>query len=225
VDLAWDDPRAQRHALPLILDALSPVEHGLETQPVPAEPASQVAATLTVGQQVRVQDIVTTPDGPPTWRQGVAAERRSSSADGEMRHGRQSRSLLVDGSKRHGRRDLDSRLMVAVGVTPAHAPEASVPDAMETDWAAQQGTLREWHIDRASLASPLVQQRAETLAMFCQAWPVRQGPYGPKTACPLAGERSALRCPGGEIMPLTPGEVGKVPAATCARCALRERCT
>ena len=102
-----------------------------------------------MGQQGRAQDIVTTPAGTPTLRPGVAAERRISIEDAERRHGRKSRSLLVDGYKRHVLRDLDSRLIVAVGVTPANAPEASVTDAIETDLAAQQCTLREWHIDRA----------------------------------------------------------------------------
>src|SRR5215831_8399019 len=225
LDLDWDDPSAQQHALTMILDTLSAVEHWLETQSVPAETASQVAATMAVGQQVRDQDVVTTPEGMSTLRQGVAAERRISIEDADMRHGRKSRSLLVDGYKRHVLRDLDSRLIVAVGVTPANAPEASVTDAIETDLAAQQCTLRELHIDRAYLASTLVQQRTETLAIFCKAWPVRQWPYFPKSAFQLDWEHSILRCPGGETMPFAPGGVVKFPAATCQQCALRERCT
>jgi len=63
------------------------------------------------------------------------------------------------------------------------------------------------------------------LAIFCKAWPVRQGPYFPKNTFQLDWERYKLRCPGGESMPFTPGEVVKFPAATCARCALRDRCT
>ena len=122
-------------------------------------------------------------------------------------------------------RDLDSRLIVAVGGTPANAPEARVTDAIETDLATQHCTLRELHIDRAYLASKLVQQRAETLAIFCQAWPVCQSPYFPKSAFQLDWERSELRCPGGEIMPCAPGEVVKFPATTCAGCAWRDRCT
>jgi hypothetical protein len=54
----------------------------------------------------------------------------------------------VDGYKRHVLRDLDSRRIVAVGVTPANAPEASVTDAIEIDLAAQYCTLHELHIDR-----------------------------------------------------------------------------
>jgi transposase len=225
LDLAWDDPSAQQHALTMILDALQAVEHWLETPPLPAATAVQVAGTMAVGQQVRDQDVVTTPEGTSTLRQGVAAERRSSIEDADMRHGRKSRSLRVDGYKRHVLRDLDSRLIGAVGVTPANVPEASVTDAIETDLAAQQCTLRELPIDRAYLASKLVQQRTETLAIFCQAWPVRQGRYFPKSAFHLDWERSALRCPGGETMPFAPGGVVKFPTATCPHCVLRERCT
>jgi hypothetical protein len=79
----------------------------------------------------------------------VAAERRIRIDAAERRHERKSRSRLADGYKRHGRRDLDSHLMVAVGITPANAPEASVTDVIDKDVAGQQGTLRAWHIDRA----------------------------------------------------------------------------
>jgi transposase len=225
LDLDWDDPGARQQALTIILDTLTTVEHWLASQPAQAEGTSQVAASLAVAHQVQMQDITLAPDGTPTLRQGVAADRRISVEDAEMRHGRKSRSLLVDGYKRHVLRDLDSRLIVAVGVTPANVPEASVTDAIETDLAAQQSTLQELHIDRAYLASKLVQQRAADLTIFCKAWPVRQGPYFSKRAFHLDWERHTLQCPGGQCMPFVPGAVVKFPAATCARCALRERCT
>ena len=225
VDLDWDDPSAQQHALTRILDELHAVEHWLDTPPAPAAVAPQVAASLAVAEQVRTQDITATPNGTPTLRQGVAAERRISVEDAEMRHGRKSRSLLVDGYKRHGLRALASRLIVAVGVTPANAPEARVTDAIATDLAAQHCPLRELYIDRAYVASPLVQHRPETLTIFCKAWPVHQGPYFPKSAFQLDGERHALQCPGGVTRPFEPGGSVQFPAATCAGCALRPRCT
>jgi transposase len=225
LDLDWDDATAQQHALTMILDALHAVEHWLDTQPVPEEISARTVASLAVAQQVCTQDLTTTPDGTPTMRQGVAVDRRISVEDAEMRHGRKSRSLLVDGYKRHVLRDLDSRLIVAVGITPANAPEASVTDAIETDLAAQRCTLRELHIDRAYLASSLVQQRPETLAIFCKAWPVHQGPYFPKTAFVLDWHQHVLHCPGGVTMPFEPGGLVKFPAATCATCPLRPRCT
>jgi hypothetical protein len=225
LDLDWDDSGARQQALTMILDSLTAVEQWLDTQPVQAEPTTRAVASLAVAKQVCTQDLTAAPDGTPTLRQGVAEERRISVEDAEMRHGRKSRSLLIDGYKRHVLRDLDSRLIVAVGVTPANVPEASVTDAIATDLAAQQSTLEELHIDRAYLASPLVQQRSDTLTIFCKAWPVQQGPYFSKTAFHLDWERHTLQCPGGECMPFVPGEVVKFPAAMCARCALRERCT
>jgi hypothetical protein len=181
LDLDWDEPEARQQALTLILGALNAVDHWLATQPAPVETAPEVASSVAVAHQVRAQDVTLTPAGTPTLRQGVAPDRRMSVEDSEMRHGRKSRSLLIDGYKRHVLRDLDSRLVVAVGVTPAHVPEASVTDAIETDLAAQQCTLTALHIDRAYLASPLVQQRSDALAIFCKAWPEHQGPYFPKS--------------------------------------------
>jgi Transposase DDE domain len=222
--LDWAAPKAPQHALTLLRDALSAVAHWLATPPVPAETASEVSAPMPVGQQGRAQDVVTAPEGTPPVRHGVAAERRLSIADAAMRQGRNSRRLRVEGSKRQGRRALDSRWMVAVGGTPATAPAASGTDASATDWAAQHCTRRAWPSDRASLASQLVQQRTATLAIFCTAWPVRQGPSWPKSAGQLDGERYALRCPSGVTLPCDPGGVVQFPAATCQPGALRERC-
>jgi transposase len=220
MDLDWDNPTAQPHALTMILDALNAVEYWLDAQAVPEASTAGTVASLAVAQQVGAQDLTTTPEGTPIMRHGVAAERRISVEDAEMRHGRKSRSLLVDGYKRHVLRDLDSRLIMAVGVTPANAPEASVTDAIATDLAAQQCTLRALHIDRAYLASTLVQQRPDTLAIFC-----KEGPHCPTTAFTLDWQQHVLQCPGGVTMPFEPGGTVKFPAATCAQCALRPQCT
>lgn len=225
LDLDWDDPSAQHQALTMVLDALNAMEHWLASQAPQAAEVPGVSASLVAAQQVRDQDCTSTPAGTPCLRQGVAADRRISIEDAEMRHGRKSRSLLVDGYKRHVLRDLDSRLIVAVGVTPANVPEASVTEAIATDLAAQKRTLKELHIDRAYLASTWVQQRTAEVTIFCKAWPVQQGPYFSKSAFRLDWEQHTLHCPGGVCMPFVPGGLVKFPAATCAGCALRSRCT
>ena len=223
--LAWDDPRAQPQALTRRLDALTAVAQWLAPPPASAAVAPRVSARVAVAHHVRAQDCLTASHGTPMLRHGVAADRRIRGEDAEMRHGRKSRSLLVDGSKRHVLRELESRLIVAVGVTPAKAPAARVTDASASDLAAQKHPLQAWHIDRASLARTLMQQRAEERASCCQAWPVRQGPYGPTSAVALDWRRQALQCPGGVTMPCEPGGIVKFPAAICAGCALRPRCT
>jgi transposase len=223
LDLNWDDPDERAQALVQVLDALTAAETWLEARALPADPA--VAASLAAAHQVQAQDTTTRADGTPVLRQGVTPDRRISLEDAEMRHGRKSRSQLIDGFKRHVVRDLDSRLVPAVGLTAANVPEAAVGEAIRDDLAAQTITLAELHIDRAYLSSVLVQERPAALAIYCKAWPVHNGAHFPKTAFLLDWEQGTIRCPHQAVLPFQPGETVHFPAATCAACPLRERCT
>jgi transposase len=142
-----------------------------------------------------------------------------------MRHGRKSRSHRVDGYKRHVLRDLDAGLIRAVGLTPANAPAAIVTDAIVADLDQQEAHLGELHIDRAYLSSALVRERPDDLAIFCKAWPVRNGDRFPKTAFALDWEQRTIRCPNGAFLPCVPGGTVRCPATVCAACPLRDRCT
>jgi transposase len=226
LDLDWDDPAERARALVTVLDALRAVERYLEA-PVEAEAGALTAsrAALGVARQVRDQDVERSADGTPTVRRGVARERRISIEDAEMRHGRKSRSQRVDGYKRHVLRDLDAGLIRAVGVTPANSPEASITDAIVADLDRQAARLGELHIDRAYLSSRLVRERPADLAIFCKAWPVRNGDRFPKTAFALDWDRQTIRCPNGALLSFAPGGTVRFPAATCAACPLRDRCT
>ena len=86
--------------------------------------------------------------GKASLIKGVAKDRRISVEDGQMRHGRKSRSVRVDGYKRHVLHDLDSGLIRAVGLTPANAPEASVTPAISQDLERQEvgGRWRRRHL-------------------------------------------------------------------------------
>ena len=224
LDCDWDDPPARAAALGQVLAALEAVEAHVAAQPPsPAQAAAQEG--VAVAQQVVQQDVAARPDGTVALRQGVAPERRISVEDPDMRHGRKSRSQRVDGYKRHVLRDLDSRLIRAVGVTLANAPEARVTAAIQADLAPQAVTLTEFHIDRAYLSSTLVRERDPELTIFCKAWPVHQGPHYAKTAFTLDWERGVLHCPHHVEMPFVPGETVQFPAATCAACPLRAQCT
>src|SRR5574341_303349 len=161
----------------------------------------------------------------PELIKDVAKDRRISIEDAEMRHGRKSRSVRVDGYKRHVLRDLDSELVVAVGLTPANVPEASVAEAIKIDLKQQEITLKELHIDRAYLSSTLVSERSAELEIFCKAWPVRAGAFFPKTAFTVDWERETLRCPQGVEMSCQAGKTVHFPAETCAVCPQRSRCT
>jgi hypothetical protein len=224
LDRDWDDPAARAQALVEVLAALEATEQYLAAQPAAAaDPA--VVASLAAAQQVVAQDTTTAADGAPALRQGVASDRRISIEDGEMRHGRKSRSRLIDGYKRHVLRDLDHGLVPAVGVTPANAPEAAVGEAIAADLAAQDLTLAELHIDRAYLSSVLVRERAPERAIYCKAWPVQAGPPFPKTAFAIDWAAGTVRCPGGVVVPCVAGETARFPAERCAACPLRADCT
>ena len=223
LDVDWDDPTAHETALQRVLGTLEAVEGWLAGQDTQDE--EQAMAALSIVHEVVRQDVVVPPSGAPTLRQGVASDRRISVEDGEMRHGRKSRSRLVDGYKRHILRDLDRGLVRAVGVTPANVPEATVTDDIAVDLARQAVHLTELAIDRAYLSSRLVRERPPDLAISCKAWPVREGAHFAKTAFTLDWVAQTIRCPGDAVIPFACGETVKFPAATCAACVVRERCT
>jgi hypothetical protein len=233
LDLDWDDPQARTRGLVRVLaalDALDAVESWLDAQPrAAAEPAVQ--ASRAAAEQVRRQDVEWTADhaaGPPTLRHGVSRDRRISSEDDGMRHGRKSRRVRVDGYQRQVLHDLDSGLVGAVGVTAAHAAEATVTDALDADLQANHlglAALAERHLDRGSLSSRWVRERPSMLAVYCKAWPVRNGACFPKTAFTRDWARQRIRCPAQVALPFTPGGIVHFPATVCAACSLRERCT
>jgi hypothetical protein len=224
LDLDWDNPTAREQALVEVLGALEAVERWLETRPVGGEEPG-VRESLMIAQQVRTQDVELAANRPPKLRHKVAKDRRITIEDAHMRHGRKSKHQRIDGYKRHVRRDLESGLIRAVGVTAANAPEASVREAIMADLAEQSVELSELHIDRAYLSSRLVRERPPDLAIYCKAWLVRNGDRFPKTAFSLDWQRQVLRCPHDVLMPFTPGGIVHFPAATCADCPLRARCT
>ena len=221
LDRDWDDPAARDEALAEVLGLLDRVEAFVAGQ----AGDEAAAAAVAVARQVRDQDVDLA--GPaPALRRGVARDRRISVEDGQMRHGRKSRSVLFDGYKRHVLRDLDTGLVPAVGITPANAPEASVTGDIAADLDAAGWRLAELHIDRAYLSSALVRDRGagpgdllQGLAGPQHRRPVRQGPVQHRL------RPGRLTCPAGVSMPFEPGKTVRFPKDTCAACPLRARCT
>jgi Transposase DDE domain/Transposase domain (DUF772) len=223
LDRDWDQVGQREEALGLVLDVLQVVESWVQT--LQQEEGQLVQPTLAIAKQVKAQDVEVDEKGKASLIKGVAKERRISVEDGQMRHGRKSRSVRVDGYKRHVLHDLDTGLIRAVGLTPANAPEARVTEAISADLERQQVALKELHIDRAYLSSHWVRERSDDLQVYCKAWPVRQGTHFHKQAFALDWQRQLIRCPAAQEMPFVPGGVVHFPKETCAACPLKAHCT
>ena len=223
LDLDWDDAAALPHALGIVLAAVGRVEQLAGELGGGTDPA--VTRGLAAARQVQDQDVVTDQQGVARLRQGVAKDRRISIEDPQMRHGRKTKSVRIDGYKRHVLTDLDTELVPAVGVTAANVAEAEVADQIKDDLAAQHLTLGELDIDRAYLSSSLVQDRDPDLAVFCKAFPVRNGPRFAKTAFTLDFDQHLLTCPNQVTVGFVPGGKVQFPAQVCAACPLQAQCT
>jgi hypothetical protein len=223
LDRDWDQVGQREEALSLVLTVLQAVETWVQT--LQEEEAYLAQPSLWIAQQVKAQDVQVDEKGKASLIKGVAKDRRISVEDGQMRHGRKSRSVRVDGYKRHVLHDLDTGLIRAVGITPANAPEASVTPAISADLAKQAVSLKQLHIDRAYLSSHLVRERNDELEVYCKAWPVREGQRFHKQAFVLDWERQIIRCPASQEMPFVLGGVVHFPKQTCDQCPLKAQCT
>jgi len=223
LDRDWDQQIQKDEALALVLNVLQAVETWVQT--LQQEDAQLAQSPLSVAQQVKVQDVEVNENGKASLIKGVAKDRRISVEDGQMRHGRKSRSVRVDGYKRHVLHDLDTGLIRTVGLTPANMPEASVTEAISVDLDRQEVSLKELHIDRAYLSSHLVRERGDDLEVYCKAWPVRESKRFSKQTFTLDWEQQIIRCPAEQEMPFVLGGVVHFPKETCAQCPLQTQCT
>src|SRR5947209_3686071 len=223
LDRDWDQSGQREEALGLVLKVLQAVETWVKT--LPQDEAELAEPCVEIAQQVKAQDVHVDEKGKASLIKGVAKDRRISVEDAQMRHGRKSRRVRVDGYKRHVLHDLDSGLIRAVGLTPANAPEASVTEAISADLAKQEVSLQELHIDRAYLSSHLVRERSDELAIYCKAWPVREGKQFHKQSFVLDWERQLIRCPAEQEMPFVAGAVVHFPKEICAVCPLQAQYT
>ncbi|BCL80964.1 IS1182 family transposase [Ktedonobacteria bacterium brp13] len=224
LDRDWDQQLQKDEALALILQVLHTVDAWVQQLP-DQEDKAVADPILAIAKQIQEQDVQISEKGKVSLIKGVAKDRRISVEDGQMRHGRKSRSVRVDGYKRHVLHDLDTGLIRAVGLTPANVPEASVTEAISEDLDQQKVSLKELHIDRAYLSSHLVRERSEDLEVYCKAWPVRVGKRFHKQEFVLDWEQQIIRCPAAQEMPFVPGGIVHFPKDTCAQCPLKAQCT
>jgi len=168
------------------------------------------------------------PDGGQQIRQGVAADRRVSIEDKQMRHGRKSKSKRFNGYKRHIAADLDTDLVLACAITPANRPEEEAAPVLRDDISrhTDRCDIGELHIDRAYVGSSLVQDVLGRRALvLCKPWVPRNGTLFTKAVFNIDLRAKTIRCPAGEVEHFAPGSVVEFDPEVCAQCPLRASCT
>jgi hypothetical protein len=177
--------------------------------------------------QIVTQDTEPDPDGSPGGRRitkHVAPDRRISIEDQAMRHGRKSSAKTFNGFKEHFAVDLDSKVIREVVVRPANEPEHEAVELLAAELEKAPGLLQ-LDIDLGYMASPRIAQWAEQgVYIIARPWP-QSGPLFTKHDFTLDFARMQVTCPGGQCVPMVPGQQAQFPAAACDTCALRAQCT
>ena len=227
LDIDWSAPDAK-------LDALNRLCRQLDRLMawVAKQSKSCVAAPLTryieALAQVKAQDLEPRPEGGVQIRQGVAADRRISIEDADMRHGRKSKSKRFNGYKQHVGTDLDTDLVVACAVTPANRPEEEATGALQEDMAHQDLFPDVLLIDRAYLNSTMAEDVLRSGGdVVCRPWrgaSAKPGLFG-KRDFKVNIRDGTLTCPAGEVEPFEPGAVVHFDPEACGPCKLRPSCT
>ena len=227
LDVDWSDPKQKAMAIEVVERQVSSLQRWVDRHldEVTSEPLRPYIDAIV---QVRDQDLEVSKSGATQIRQGVAAERRISIEDAEMRHGRKSKTKRFDGYKEHIARDLDFHAIVACAVTPANRPEEEGAVPIAEDIRRQKLRLVELHIDRGYVNSPVVDE------VFAAGGNVLAKPWGQRTQNPglftkldfkIDLRSQTITCPAGEVEPFEPGETVHFDPQACGPCPLRDKCT
>jgi hypothetical protein len=230
LDVEWSDPVQKADALCQLVEQLDALETWIREQLPGQMGRPPLAAHLETLRQLREQDLEPDPSGGgPRIRRGVAADRRVSVEDADMRHGRKSKSKRFNGFKRHIAADLDTEMILACAVTPANRPEEEAAPLLRDDIGRMRDgrdAIDKLFIDRGYIGSALVRdvltRRGE---IICKPWVSRNGKLFAKKDFVLNMRDRTIRCPAGEVESFQPGTVVEFDPEACARCPLRPNCT
>ena len=162
--------------------------------------------------QIRTQDLEPDPQGGGARiRDGVAADRRVSIADQEMRHGRKSKSKRFNGFKRHIAADVDRGLILACAITPANRPEDEAMPSLTIDLERQGLDVDHLLIDRGYINSTLVDEvLGRRGKIVCKPWKSHNGRLFPKSAFTLNIRDRTIACPNGQVQAILVRHRGRV---------------
>ena len=227
LDIDWNDGVEKTEAIATFSRQLDTLHAWIARhlpEAVATPPLKEHVETLV---QIRTQDLEPDPThGRPRIREGVAADRRVSIEDTEMRHGRKSKSKRFNGFKRHIAADVDRGLILACAITPANRPEDDAMPSLTVDMAQQGFAVDHLLIDRGYINSTLVDEvLARRGTIVCKPWKSHNGSLFPKSAFTLNIRTRTIACPNGQVHGFSFGTVVEFDPDVCDRCLLRAQCT
>lgn len=229
LDIDWDDEEQQQQALNRLLQDVAMLRTWVHQHLNDAVEQPPLKEALELLARVIEQDIEPDPGGGDSRiRQGTAKDRTISVTDGQMRHGRKSKSRVINGYKRHIATELSCGLILAATVRPANEREYVAEQEIRPD-VERIGQVAELHIDRGYLSGTWPQQlHAEGLPVLSKPWAAHSGRYG-KADFTFDFDSAIATCPSGAQAPIrrtAPEKPARATfrAATCRACSLSSRC-
>lgn len=229
LDIDWTDDDARNDALRKLVRQLDELEKWVQRHLSKQAKKPPLKNHLETLAQIRGQDLEPDPSGGgPRIRDGVAADRRVSVSDPDMRHGRKTKSKRFNGYKRHILSDLDTGLVLGGCITPANKPEHEAIAEIEKDVlrADSPRRLGELHIDRGYIASERIGALAAGgVTIVCKPWIARNGKLYSKRDFAIDARRMIVTCPAGETRPFQPDSIVSFGPSVCGACTQRAKCT
>lgn len=228
LDVDWSDGEQKREAINRLADEVSSLVTWMEQTVCDAAIDDRGQFYLKALAQVEEQDLERLPDGTVKIREGVAADRRISIEDPDMRHGRKSKKKPFNGYKEHIASDLDNRLIVACTVTPANVPEREAADVLKADIESQGLEIGELFIDRGYAKSDAVEEVERAGGeVLCKPWRIipKKPELFSKADFHINIRDRTITCPAGQIEHFEFGKSVEFDPTACKLCPQRNQCT
>ena len=227
LDRDWSDRAQKAEAIDIVAKQVLSMERWLERNLAGQLGQPGLKELVQTLDELMAQDLETDPEhGRLRIAQQVAADRRISIEDADMRHGRKSKSKRIDGYKRHVATDLKSSAILACAITPANRPEHEALPELKSDIDAQGIRFAQAHFDRGYMGSPTVSElAAEGVEILCKPWKARNGDLFTKEDFSLDLRGKTITCPAGNTQPIEFGQTVTFDADVCDVCPLRSQCT
>lgn len=229
LDIDWNDADQKAKAIKFLVEQIERLEAWVRKRFGAAAGEPPLSEHLALLEQLRAQDLEPDPQGGgPRIRRGVAKDRRVSIEDPDMRHGRKTKSRTFNGFKSHLGADIDTKLVLACGITAANRPESEALATIMDDLGryAQRSEVGELHIDRGYLGSTnVLELHTRRTPVLAKPWPTRDDGVFTKPEFDIDLRRMTITCPAEYSQPIQLGRTVHFDADRCASCKIRSLCT